>query len=390
MEREWTGNARRLSHADRAEIERLIRDGETFATTASKVGCSEKSIQRYLASIGGLQSRGRPRSPLRLSREEREEISRNLLCGESRRAIAARLGRAPSTISREVAWNGSRDDYRAWRADRAALERGRRPKPAKLQLNARLRCEVDRGLCERWSPQQIAARLIREYPDDPSMRVSHETIYKTLFVQARGALRKELATCLRSGRAQRRPRLRTEQAKRGRIQNMVMLSERPPEVEDRAVPGHWEGDLIIGKGGRSAIGTLVERSSRFVMLFRLPNGRSAEDVRVALTRTITRLPAELRRTLTWDQGNEMADHVRFTMDTKTEVYFCDPHSPWQRGSNENTNGLLRQYFPSKTDLSVHSTAHLNAVARQLNGRPRETLDWLKPAEVFGQSVATTD
>ena len=389
MEREWTGNARRLSHADRAEIERLIRDGETFASTAAKVGCSEKSIQRYLASIGGLQSRGRPRSPLRLSREEREEVSRNLRVGESLRAIAARLGRAPSTISREVAWNGSRDDYRAWSADKAALERGRRPKPAKLLLDERLRCEVDRGLCDRWSPQQIAARLIREYPDDPSMRVSHETIYKTLFVQARGALRKELVMCLRSGRAQRRPRLRTKQAKRGRIQNMVMLSERPPEVEDRAVPGHWEGDLIIGKGGRSAIGTLVERSSRFVMLFRLPKGRSAEDVRVALTRTITRLPAELRWTLTWDQGNEMAEHVRFTLDTKMAVYFCDPHSPWQRGSNENTNGLLRQYFPKTTDLSVHSTAYLNAVARQLNGRPRETLDWLKPAEVFGQSVATT-
>lgn len=389
MEREWTGNPKRLSHADKAKIERLIRDGETFPATAAKVGCSEKSIQRYLASIGGLQSRGKPRSSRLLSREEREEVSRHLLGGESMRAIAARLERAPSRISREVASNGGRDAYRAWRADRGALERGRRPKPAKLQLNARLRCEVDRGLCERWSPQQIAARLIREYPDDPSMRVSHETIYKTLFVQARGALRKELAACLRSGRAQRRPRLRGEQAKRGRIQNMVMLSERPPEVEDRAVPGHWEGDLIIGKGGRSAIGTLVERSSRFVMLFRLPKGRSAEDVRVALTRTITRLPAELRRTLTWDQGNEMADHVRFTLDTKMEVYFCDPHSPWQRGSNENTNGLLRQYFPKTTDLSVHSTAYLNAVARQLNGRPRETLDWLKPAEVFGQSVATT-
>ena len=390
MEREWTGNARRLSHADRAGIERHIRDGETFATTAVRVGCSEKSIQRYLASIGGIQSRGRPRSPLRLSREEREEVSRGLRGRESLRAIATRLGRAPSTISREVAWNGSRDDYRAFHADRAALERGRRPKPAKLQLNARLRCEVDRGLCERWSPQQIAARLVREYPDDPTMRVSHETIYKTLFVQARGALRQELTKCLRSGRTQRRPRLRTEQAKRGRIQNMVMLSERPPEVEDRAVPGHWEGDLIVGKGSRSAIGTLVERSSRYVMLFRLPNGRAAEDVRVALTRTIARLPAELRRTLTWDQGNEMADHVRFTTDTRMEVYFCDPHSPWQRGSNENTNGLLRQYFPRGTDLSVHSTAHLNAVARQLNGRPRETLGWLKPAEVFAQSVATTD
>jgi IS30 family transposase len=390
MEREWTGNARRVGRTDREEIERLIRDGETFATTATRVGCSEKSIQRFLASIGGLQSRGRPRSSLHLSREEREEVSRGLRGGESGRAIAARRGRAPSTISREVARNGSRDGYRAWRADRAALERGCRPKPGKLMLNERLRCEVDRGLRERWSPQQIAARLVREYPDDPSMRVSHETIYKTLFVQARGALRKELTVCLRSGRTQRRPRLRGEQAKRGRIQNMVMLSERPPEVEDRAVPGHWEGDLIIGKGGRSAIGTLVERSSRFVMLFRLPKGRSAEEVRVALTRTITRLPTELRRTLTWDQGNEMADHVRFTTDTKVEVYFCDPHSPWQRGSNENTNGLLRQYFPSGTDLNVYSTAQLNAVARQLNGRPRETLGWLKPAEVFGQSVATTD
>jgi len=390
MEREWTGNPRRLSHADQAEIERLIRDGETYAATALRVGCSEKSIQRYLASIGGLQSRGRPRSPRQLSREEREEISRHALRGESMRAIAARLERAPSTISREVALNGGRDAYRAWRADRAALERGRRPKPSKLLLNARLRCEVDRGLCERWSPQQIAARLVREYPDDPSMRVSHETIYKTLFVQAREALRKELTKCLRSGRTQRHPHLRTEQAKRGRIQNMVMLSERPPEVEDRAVPGHWEGDLIIGKGGRSAIGTLVERSSRFLMLFGLPNGRSAEHVRVALTRTIGKLPNELRRTLTWDQGNELADHVRFTIDTKMQVFFCDPHSPWQRGSNENTNGLLRQYFPSGTDLSVHGTAHLNAVARQLNGRPRETLGWLKPAEVFGQSVATTD
>ena len=390
MEREWSGNPRRLSHADRAEIDRLHRGGETFATIAAKVGCSEKSIQRFVAATGGMKSRGRPRSPLRLSREEREEISRSLRCGESRRAIAARLGRAPSTISREVALNGSREEYRAWRADTSALERGRRPKPAKLYLDERLRCTVDQWLCERWSPQQIAARLVREYPDDPTMRVSHETIYKTLFVQARGALRKELTTCLRSGRTQRRPRLRGEQAKRGRIQDMVMLSERPPEVEDRAVPGHWEGDLIIGKGGRSAIGTLVERMSRYVMLFRLPYGRSAEDVRVALTRTIAKLPAELRRTLTWDQGNEMADHVRFTTDTAMEVYFCDPHSPWQRGSNENTNGLLRQYFPHGTDLSVHSTAHLNAVARQLNGRPRQTLDWLKPAEVFAQSVATTD
>ena len=253
-----------------------------------------------------------------------------------------------------------------------------------------MRRHVELGLMAWWSPEQIAAWLVREYPDDLSMRVSHETIYKSLFVQARGALRKELTVCLRTGRTQRRPHMRTERSLKGRLRNMIMISERPPEVEDRAVPGHWEGDLIIGKGGRSAIGTLVERKSRYVMLFRLPNGRTAEDVRIGLTRTIAKLPAELRRSLTWDQGKEMADHVRFSTDANMEVYFCDPHSPWQRGSNENTNGLLRQYFPSKSDLSVHSTARLNAVARSLNGRPRQTLGWMKPAEVFGQSVASTD
>jgi IS30 family transposase len=317
-------------------------------------------------------------------------VSRGLIAGDSRRAIATRLGRAPSTISREVAWNGGRDDYRAVTADRAALERGHRPKPSKLLQNARLRHEVARGLLARWSPQQIAAQLIREYPDDLDMRVSHETIYKTLFVQARGALRKELTGFLRTGRTQRRPHMRTARSGGGRLQNMIMISERPPDAEDRAVPGHWEGDLIIGKGGRSAIGTLVERASRQVMLFRLPNGRTADDFRIALTRTIAKLPAELRRTLTWDQGKEMADHVRFSTDTNMQVYFCDPHSPWQRGSNENTNGLLRQYFPSRTDLSLHGTAHLNAVARQLNGRPRKTLGWMKPAEVYARSVASTD
>ena len=388
MEREWSGNARRLSQADRSQIERLIRGGETFAATAATVGCSMKSIQRFLALTGGLKSRLKERSPRRLSLADREELSRGLISGDSVRVIATRLGRAPSTISREVTWNGSRDDYRAWSADSAALERGRRPKPEKLSQNPRLCREVDRGLRAWWSPQQISADLVREYPDDPDMRISHETIYKSLFVQARGALRKELTTCLRTGRTQRRPHMRTERSGGGRLQNMVMISERPPEAEDRAVPGHWEGDLIIGKGGRSAIGTLVERSSRYLMLFRLPNGRTAEHVRVALTKTIAKLPTELRRTLTWDQGKEMADHVRFSTDTHMEVYFCDPHSPWQRGSNENTNGLLRQYFPSKADLSLESTARLNAVARALNGRPRETLEWMKPAEVFGQSVAS--
>ena len=388
MEREWSGNARRLSRTDRSEIERHIRAGETFETVAAAVGCSTKSIQRYLALTGGIKSRCKERSPLRLSLGEREEISLGLTGGESMRAIARRLGRAPSTVSREVAWSGSPSRYRAWRAEAAAVERSRRPKPGKLAVDSRLCREVARGLRARWSPQQIAARLIRDYPDDPAMRVSHETIYRSLFVQARGALRKELTACLRTGRAQRRPHMRIARSGAGRLQNMVLISDRPPEVEDRAVPGHWEGDLIIGKRGRSAIGTLVERSSRYVVLVRLPNGRTAEDVREALTRQVSKLPEELRRTLTWDQGKEMADHVRFSMDTKMQVYFCDPHSPWQRGSNENTNGLLRQYFPSRDDLSVHSTAFLNSVARELNNRPRQTLNWMKPSEVFSRTVAS--
>ena len=390
MERQWSGNARRLSQADRAQIESLIWGGATFESAATAVGCSTKSIQRYLALTGGLRRRLKPRSALRLSLAEREELSRGLVAGESLRAIATRLRRAPSTVSREVAWSGSRSGYRAWRADREAIERGRRPKPAKLAVDSRLCLEVERGLHAHWSPQQIAARLICDYPDDLDMRVSHETIYRTLFVQARGALRKELTACLRTGRTQRRPQMRTEHSGAGRLQNMILISDRPPEIEDRAVPGHWEGDLIIGKGGRSAIGVLVERSSRYVVLLHLPHGRTAEDVRAALTRQISKLPAELRRTLTWDQGKEMADHVRFTTDTNMIVYFCDPHSPWQRGSNENTNGLLRQYFPSKDDLSLHSAAHLNAVARELNNRPRQTLNWMKPSEVFSRTVASID
>ena len=387
MERRWTGNARRLSHADRSQIERLIWGGETFAAAAAAVGCSTKSIQRFVALTGGVKRRVKDRSTLRLSLADREELSRGLVSGDSFRTIATRLGRAPSTISREVAWSGRRG-YRAWRADSEAMERSHRPRAAKLAVDSRLCREVERGLRARWSPQQIAARLICDYPDDTEMRVSHETIYRTLFIQARGALRKELTACLRTGRAQRRPHLRTEQTGIGRLRNMILISDRPPEVKDRAVPGHWEGDLIIGQGGRSAIGTLVERSSRYVVLLHLPHGRTAEDVRAALTRQVSRLPAELRRTLTWDQGNEMADHVRFSTDTHMKVYFCDPHSPWQRGSNENTNGLLRQYFPKKSDLSIHSAAHLNAVARQLNNRPRQTLNWMKPSEVFGRAVAS--
>ena len=389
MERQWSGNARRLSRSDRVQIESLIRAGATFEVAASAVGCSTKSIQRFLALTGGLKSRLKKRSPLRLSLAEREELSRGLVAGDSLRMIARRLGRAPSTVSREVAWSGSRNGYRAWRADEEAMGRARRPKAAKLALDSRLCRAVTRGLRARWSPQQIAARLVSDYPDDLKMRVSHETIYRTLFVQARGALRKELTTCLRTGRAQRRAQ-RTERSGSGRLQNMVLISDRPPEIEDRAVPGHWEGDLIIGKGGRSAIGVLVERASRYVVLLHLPHGRTAEDVRAVLTRQISKLPSELRRTLTWDQGKEMAEHVRFTTDTNVTVYFCDPHSPWQRGSNENTNGLLRQYFPSKADLSLHSAAHLSAVARELNNRPRQTLHWMKPSEVFSRAVASID
>lgn len=387
MERQWSGNSRRLSQADRAEIERLIWGGETFERAAAAVGCSTKSIQRFMALTGGLKPR-RQRSPRRLSVSDREELSRGLVAGDSLRRIAARLGRAPSTISREVAWSGSRGHYRAWRAEEGATARARRPKASKLVLNVRLRREVERGLEALWSPQQVSRRLVADHPADLEMRVSHETIYKSLFVQARGALRKELTACLRTGRAQRRPHMRTEYSGAGRLQNMVLISERPPEAEDRAVPGHWEGDLIIGKGGRSAIGTLVERSSRFVLLLHLPHGRTAEDVRVALTRKVSKLPAELRRTLTWDQGKEMAEHVRFSTDSKMDVFFCDPHSPWQRGSNENTNGLLRQYFPKNSDLSLHTAAQLDAVARQLNNRPRQTLDWMKPSEVFSRTVAS--
>ena len=389
MERQWTGNARRLSHADRLQIERLIWGGETFETAATAVGCSTKSIQRFLALTGGVKRRVKERSALRLSLADREELSRGLVSGDSLRTIATRLRRAPSTISREVVWNGRRNDYRAWRADRDAVRRGQRPKPSKLAVDSRLCREVERGLRAEWSPQQIASRLIRDYPEDMAMRVSHETIYRTLFIQARGALRKELTACLRTGRTQRRPHKRTEQSGAGRLRNMILISDRPPEAADRAVPGHWEGDLLIGKGARSAVGTLVERKSRYVILLHLPHGRTAEDVRAALTRQISKLPAELRRTLTWDQGKEMADHVRFATDTNMQVFFCDPHSPWQRGSNENTNGLLRQYFPKNTDLRLHSAAHLNAVARRLNNRPRQTLNWMKPSEVFGRTVAST-
>jgi IS30 family transposase len=297
--------------------------------------------------------------------------------------IAARLGRAPSTVSREVVRNGGRHRYRAHRADRVAWRRARRPKPSKLAEHRELRAVVEDKLADWWSPQQVARWLRRTYPENQEMHVSHETIYLSLFIQGRGALRRELAQCLRTGRAYRRPKTKRDPTGKGQIVDPVMISERPAEVEDRAVPGHWEGDLLMGKR-QTAIGTLVERHTRYVMLFALPNGKNAEAVRDALAETVQRLPTHLWRSLTWDQGKEMAQHAQFTIDTGVQVYFCDPKSPWQRGSNENTNGLLRQYFPKGTDMSQLTQADLDDAARSLNGRPRQTLNWMSPSEKLAE------
>jgi IS30 family transposase len=300
------------------------------------------------------------------------------------REIARRLGRPASTVSREVGRNSPAAGPRGYRAVAAqvrAEERARRPRPAKLAVNGELRAAVQGKLEGKWSPEQVSAWLRRRFPDDPEMRVSAETIYQSLYVQGRGALRRELAASLRTGRALRRPR-RAEGERRGKIPGMVMISERPAEAEDRAVPGHWEGDLIAGAGNKSAIGTLVERSTRFVLLLHLPGGHGAGQVAAAMSEEMAGLPAALRRSVTWDQGSEMAGHAQFTVATGLPVYFCDPHSPWQRGSNENANGLLRQYFPKGTDLSVHSRQDLQAVADELNGRPRKTLGWKTPAEAM--------
>ncbi len=382
-----SGPAHRLADAERLELQHRVRAGETHLAAAISVGCSAKSVQRLLRRTGGVKPRTKLQSALRLSLPEREEISRGLLAGDSCRAIGTRLGRSPSTVSRDVAAGGARAQYRAWRADDKAHRRAHRPKTPKLVACPRLRLEVERGLKRRWSPQQIAARLVCDFPDDLEMRVSHETIYQSLFVQGRGALRQELTRCLRSGRAQRRPLGRALGS--GQLKDMVLISDRPPEVEDRAVPGHWEGDLILGKQSQSAIGTLVERQTRFVMLVNLGSGRLAEDVKDALINAIRVLPAHLRRSLTWDQGKEMSEHVPFTVATGVQVYFCDPRSPWQRATSENSNGLLRQYFPKGTDLSGYTQAQLDAVAAELNGRPRQTLGWQTPSEAFARVVAMT-
>ncbi|MEV6913324.1 IS30 family transposase [Amycolatopsis sp. NPDC051071] len=345
-------------------------------------GVSQETGRRWFAEAGGVIGNApRELGNRYLSVVEREEISRGLASGDGVREIARRLGRAPSTISREISNNGGPGRYRAHVAEAAARERAKRPKTAKLAdpSNAGLRDHVQERLRRRWSPEQISARLVSEFADCLEMRVSHETIYQSIYVQGRGALRRELAACLRTGRALRKPH-RQAQARTPRIPNMVPISQRPAEAEDRAVPGHWEGDLILGASNRSAIGTLVERSTRFCLLLHLPDGHDAVAVRDAMITAIHTLPAALKRSMTWDQGTELARHAEITMATDLDIYFCDPHSPWQRGSNENTNGLLRQYFPKGTNLSAHSPEHLTKVAAELNGRPRKTLDWLTPQE----------
>jgi transposase, IS30 family len=380
---------RRLDRDVRRRVIQLAAKGWTHERIAREVCRSRGAVGWVLQPLGGVWRSDEcwDPSPKRLSLDERVEIRIGLELRVSFAGLARQLRRATSTISREVATNGGRDGYRPVAAHRRACAQARRPKATKLAGNRVLCRRVIADLEALRSPEQIAQRLRAEFPDDASMWVSHETVYKSLYVQGRGELRRELAACLRTGRAKRRQRGRLEQ--RDRIKDMVMISERPAEVEDRAVPGHWEGDLIIGKNGKSAIGTLVERATRYVMLLHLPHGRTAEEVREAMTATIQTLPATLRRTLTWDQGIEMAEHVKFSIDTGVDVYFCDPHSPWQRGSNENTNGLLRQYFPKGTSLSVHSAATLQDAADSLNGRPRKTLNWMTPAEKLTELVATT-
>jgi transposase, IS30 family len=379
----------RFSEEDKETIWSMREAGVPIKRIAKHLGRQNSSLRTFIASAGGSRPSARQRSALRLSLAEREEISRGVASGQSMRQIAEGIGRAPSTVCREVNVNGGRHRYRAMSADRAAQRRALRPKQAKLARCRRLRAVVEAKLQARWSPEQISAWLAVQYPNDAEMWVSHETIYQSLFVQSRGALRKELHSCLRSGRAMRRAKAYTKgNVGQGKIRDMVMISDRPAEIEDRAVPGHWEGDLIFGKK-MTAIGTLVERHSRFVMLLKLPNGHGAEAVRKAMTKKILKLPVQLRRSITWDQGKEMAEHVQFTIDTGVQIYFCDPKSPWQRGSNENTNGLLRQYLPKKADLSQASQRELGAIARSLNTRPRQTLGWMTPSKAFANAVATT-
>jgi IS30 family transposase len=361
--------------------------GESLQQIAQLFDRNHSSIQGILSATGGIRPAPRSRSRLALTLAEREEISRAVVAGHSMRSIAAQLGRASSTISREIKRNGGQDCYRASQADQSAWDRGRRLKVGKLAATRVLARLVAGTLRLQWSPEQIAGWLKRTYPDDASRQVSPETIYRSLFIQARGALKKELVAHLRRRRVMRRSRHHTQKTyDHGRITDTVSISERPANVEDRAVPGHWEGDLLFGSKN-SQIATLVERQTRYVMLVKVA-GKDTETVINALIKNARKLPDELYQSLTWDRGKEMADHKRFTLATDIKVYFCDPQNPWQRGSNENTNGLLRQYFPKGADLSGYSQAKLNAVARRLNERPRKTLNFETPAERFHQTVAS--
>jgi IS30 family transposase len=398
-----------------------IRAGLACSAAAAAAGVRRHTAAGWFVQAGGIMPANVPAQSQQryLSLGEREDIHAGIEREESMRAIAKRLGRAASTVLRELRRNMRDQSYRTrstlrqrrpgrqrsqpWEyrpslAQERAKRRAARPKVAKLAVNSELRELVQFKLKERLSPEQISAELREEFPGRPEMWVSHEAIYQAIYVQGRGALRRELAVCLRTGRALRKPRRKVAE-RRGRIPNMVMISERPPEVEDRAIPGHWEGDLLTGKNKKSAIGTLVERSSRYVILLHLPNGHGAEGVERAITAAARELPKTLRRSLTWDQGHEMANHIQLKIATGLEVYFCDPHSPWQRGSNENTNGLLRQYFPKGQDLSRYGPDYLAFVSAQMNRRPRKTLGWLRPSQALERllsdasesaNVASTD
>jgi IS30 family transposase len=374
-----------LSAAEQDEVWQRWRQGESLRLIARRMRKRGPSVRAFVLQTGGVQQRLPQRAVRSLSAVEREEISRGLAAGESCRAIAQRLGRAPSTVSRELTRNGGRRRYRAQIADAAAYRRAVRPKPCKLALDPRLRAVVEAKLTLCWSPEQIAGWLQVAYPDDPTMRISHETIYLSLYVPHRGALRRDLRGCLRTGRAMRHPRGKRLPQGRGQLIDTIPIHQRPAEADGRKVPGHWEGDLVLGKRP-SAVLTLVERTSRSVVLVALPAGWRASQVRPALTTAMGRLPEQLRRSLTWDHGKEMAEHARLTADTGVPVFFCDPRSPWQRASNENANGLVRQYLPRTADLQRFSQADLDRIAAELNDRPRQIHGFQTPSHVLAEAL----